>query len=205
MHTLMTGDPFYAAPEASVRTEIELLVDIDESVFEGLEGIGDEGALRAEIAKVVLDLADVGLRFYPVLANEYGQKDIRPERMMVVQVQGLSINVENKLIEEKDQAPRIESSVKSLTCSVDASVKKRRAQGPSLSIGDSEGVGNLRVKDSSETAAVTYQVKHDSADEQPLEISRQDVLDAVEKAVVDALRELVKPIDRDLAPSESAQ
>ena len=101
MHAFMTGDPFYKASKESPRVEVEVVVDIEGSLYDGLVDVENERELNEAISYVVLSLADVGLRFYPILSQDYGKKDTHPQHRMVVQVQELVIDTEHELVEDR--------------------------------------------------------------------------------------------------------
>jgi hypothetical protein len=125
---------------------------------------------------------------------------------MMVTVKELLVEVDHDMIEEEGFEPRIESSVRSVGCSATAVVEKRRADAPPLVVGKSHGSSQIRVSNKEQAAGATaYPVVQSGSDAEDLEVTRQQVLEAVERAVVLALRELVEPIDRDLALGADAE
>jgi hypothetical protein len=204
MNAFVTGEKFSRAPQGSPRVEVELVVETQDSFYDEIEG---EGKLDEAITQQVLSMADLGMRFYPVLSSEYGSDDVRPPYVMVVQVLTLDVNADHKLIEEKGQEPRISSSVESLDCAATASVKKRRADGPPLIVGDGEGKGHVYVRSDAKAleSQVTFPVKRTSEEHEALQVTEKDVMAVVEEAVVDALRTVLKPVDRDLTLGDSVE
>ena len=158
------------------------------------------------MSDVALSLADVGMRFYPVPSDEYGSNDARPPYMMTLRIQDLAVNIDHDLIEEEGQEPWIESSVKSMDCTVTATIERRRKGAPSLVVGHTKDTGRVRVNYDPEdfVGQTTYVVTWESDDPQELLIIKQDVLDAVEEALVDSLRDLVKAVDREFSLPEDS-
>src|SRR5688572_22233659 len=83
MTTFVTGEHFPKAPENTRRIEVELVVDVDPAMWGDLV---DHGELEARIVEQVQTVADLGMRFYPVLSGEYGEGDSRPEHVLTVRV-----------------------------------------------------------------------------------------------------------------------
>ncbi len=204
LNTFVTGENFTPAPKGSPRVEIELIVETSESFFDQLE---DAPKLDDEFAEMVLGMADLGTRFYPVPSDEYKSKSERPQYVLIVQIESLAVNTDNKLIEEQGQEPRIESSVKSLDCVAKASVRKRRSEGPMLLVGDSDGTGRVWIRRDPATwnPEGAFEVKPTAESRQPLHVTQSEVVEVVDEAVVDALRGVLKRVDRDLSLGDSAQ
>lgn len=201
MHAFVTGDQFFKAPKDAPRVEIELVVEVDDAFYAAFEDAGEAEDLNGVIADRVLSLADVGMRFFPILSDTYESRDARPQRVMHVRIVKLTVNTAHERIEEEDEDPRYESSITSLDATATASVEKRRKGAPSLVVGSGEGHGHVRARSSDESTAAhpAYVVKRESDEHEELRVTQDDVIDAVDKAVIDALREIVEPIDRDLA------
>ncbi len=206
LNTFVTGEHFTPAPKGSPRVEVELIVETSESFYDPLE---DAPELDEEFAEKVLGLADLGTRFYPVPSSEYRSKSDRPAYVMMVRIESLAVTTDSKLIEEQGQEPRIESSVKSLDCLATASVRKRRGDGPLLVVGEGEGKGSVWVRANNATQVSEPEepisVKKTSKDAQQLHVTQGDVMEVVEEAVVDALRGVLKRVDRDLSLNDPAQ
>jgi len=208
MTTFVTGEKFPKPPEGSPRIEVELTVDVDEGVWGDLE---DHGDLEQAIADQVADDADLGMRFYPVLASDYGEDDVRPEYVLAVRVTELVVTTDHKRIEKKDEAPRIESRVKGLDAVATAVVKRRRDEGPALVVSNAEGKGHVfavsqeRIAELVAEGQPTFEVVKTDPSHQDLSVCQADLLQVVEEAVVGALRGVVKGVDRELgigAPSD---
>ena len=126
---------------------------------------------------------------------------------MVIELCELDVTVEEQTIEEEGQPMRIIGNVERVGCSVTARVEKRRANGPALIVGTGEGVGRTRVQeaDGGFAGQASFDVSRDAVGHSGLRVSRQDVLDAFEDGAVDALRAVVKAVDRELGPEPASK
>lgn len=220
MNTFFTGEKFSRAPEGSPRVETELTVRVDDSFVEALTSVEQAVELGGAASDLVLSLADVGTRFYPVRSEDYASKDVRPRYVMVVNIDDLDFEFGSEtvlpdaalMVEAEDGAPiQVEQPepvvrvfLKSVTCSATASIEKRRKHAPPLVVGQSQGKGEVRVTaraedDTSEMYTVRAKSGH------AVSVRRQDVLDAAERAVVDALRDMVRAVDREFEVERAAQ
>ncbi len=204
LSTFVTGEKFLRAPEESPRVEVEVEVVVEDSFYDLLEPIGDREELEAAMAQVVLSLADVGMRFYPILSEDYGNDSARPPHLMVVRIQEMGLEIDHETVEQEGHAPRIVMAVEGVACTASAAVQKRRQGAPPLVIGIGNGQGRVRTTQASALIGgqAAYGVKHESPDQQSLLVHRQDLLAAIEKSVVDALREIMPSVDREFAPVE---
>ena len=87
------------APAGSPRVELEVQIKLDDTYTSQLQGAGSE--LLEAVADVVLAKADVGLRFYPVLSQNYGRKDPRPDYVMAIEVRDLEICYGHRTIQSQ--------------------------------------------------------------------------------------------------------
>jgi hypothetical protein len=199
LSSVVTGEKFRTAPEGSPRVEVEVELVVHDSFYESLEDV-DRDALEAQMEEMTLSFANLGLRFYPVPADAYGMGDDRPERQMRVEVSDLEVMVDEDTVEQEGQPLRIVARIEGVTCLVKARVEKRR-DGPSLVVGSSQAEGNVRRGPRSEDApeVPTLAVRKEASGLEGLRVEEQYLLDAFEEGVVDALRELVKAVDRDLS------
>lgn len=201
LNALVTGDPFFAAREDVPRVEVELVVDVEDSVFESFDA-RHRSELEETITDEVLSLADVGMRFYPVPSSDYGEGDAHPARLMVVRIEDLVVRTEEETVEEEGSDPRVESFVSGVECSASASLEKRRESAPPLLVAEDHGESRVGVRAGRETEAEeardSFPLSGDQSGEEPLRVPREKVARAVEKAVVTALRGLMAPVDRDL-------
>lgn len=199
MNAFVTGEQFYRAPEGSPRVEIELVVAVQDEFYAHIDDEDARQTLEGEIAELVLSHADVGLRFYPIASESYAANDPRPAYVMFVDVRELEVDADHDLIEEEGRASYVDSTLRGLDCLVLASVEKRRESGPPLRVGKGEGRGHVYVgappQDGPEQAS--YRIKRWSPEHQIMDVLHSDVLAVVDEAVVDALREVIRPIDRD--------
>jgi hypothetical protein len=175
--------------------ELEVDVKLDESYTGALRDAGPE--LLEAVADVVLLQADLGLRFYPVLAQNYGRSDPRPDYVMNVDVRDLQIGYGHRTVSEKGQEPKLETFVEDLTCSVSATVTKRRAKGPSLTVGHFEGSGTVPVGAEPAADALSYEVLRED-DKPALSVQRSHLLEVAERGLGRALKGLIAPVDREL-------
>jgi hypothetical protein len=201
LSTLVTGEKFILAPEGSPRVELELTVDPQDSLFEVFGNVEVEDELRSSMSDLVLSMADVGMRFYPILDEQYGRNDEHPPYVMNVSLSDLVLESKNRLIEEEGAEPRIETTISSLSCMATVSIEKRREGAPPLVVAHSQGSGAIAVKTRSDedSTRTMYPAERLVKDGPVPEVSRKDVLAAIEEAVTDALRGTVRAVDRDLA------
>lgn len=201
MTTFVTGEHFPKPPENSPRIEVELAVEIDPAVWSDLAEHGD---LEAKIADQVHAVADLGMRFYPVLSSQYAEGDPRPELLLTVRVTGLEVQGEHRRVEKKDEPPRIESKIKGLDSSASAVVQRRRDAGPALVVASAEARGYVyavsqeKVETLAQAGEAAFAVVKEDASHQDLRVCESDVLQVVDEAVVNALRGVIKGVDREL-------
>ena len=199
VNAFVTGEKFYRAPEGSARVEVELVIEIQDGFYSDLDDEDAKAQLDAEITELVTSLADVGTRFYPIPTQEYGPDDVRPAWVMHVSVDSLELEAEHELIEKEGEESRIESSVTRMDCVARASVEKRRDNAPPLRVGSGEGHGRVHVVEPLEEDPQQsyYRVKRTLDKHEAMKVQHDDVMAAVEETVVEALRQIIKPVDRD--------
>jgi len=212
MNTFFTGEKFSRAPEGSPRVEAELTVRVDDAFMEAFASVEEAVELGGATAELVLDLADVGTRFYPVPSEEYESPESRPRYYMEVEIDGLafgfdtetvSVPATGEAVDGEEEAPVVETAtvtnvvLRTVTCSASAWLKKRRKEAPSLVVGHSNAEGVVRVPIEIDIEAESYTVRSD--DGQAVAVRREDVLEAVDRAVVGALRDMVRAVDREFA------
>jgi hypothetical protein len=214
MNTFFTGEKFSRAPEGSPRVEAELTVRVDDAFMEAFASVEQAVELGGATSELVLDLADVGTRFYPVPSEEYESQESRPRYFMLVEIDGLEFDFDTETVstpataedgesdsdtesEEVVREPVTRVVLRSVTCSASASLKKRRKDAPSLVVGHSRAEGVVRVPVEIDMAEETYTVR--SEDGQSVAVRRADILAAVDRAVVASLRDMVRAVDREFA------
>lgn len=193
------------APAGSPRVELEVQIKLDDSYTGQLRGAGPE--LLEAVADVVLAKADVGLRFYPVLSQNYGRQDPRPDYVMTVEVRELEIGYGHRTLSKKGEEPVLETFVDKLDCSVSATITKRRKQGPSLTVGHFDGEGSTTVvahEGQAHGDSHSYEVKRDE-DKSALTVARSDLLRATDRGLGKALKGLITPVDRELSFRNQAE
>lgn len=207
LNTMITGEKFTSPAEGSPRVEVELDIDMQDTYGGVLVGADQVVELNDATSELVLSIADVSLRFYPILSEQYGSDEARPPHRMIVEIHELAVNLDQEMIEEEGEEPLIQSFVKSVECVASAKVERRRADGPPLVIGRGKGKGHTRVRNDPERldAHTSYSVKRPSESGEDLRVTQEEMLATVEEAVVDALREVMKAVDRDFALANGAQ
>lgn len=193
-----------SAPEGSPRTEIEVFVDVADDFLSPLAEEVERGDVERIADDAVLAVADMGLRFYPVLSEHYASDHTHPDYTMRVELMDLEVLLDHDLIEEEDEDPYIETSVKEVVCVAVATIERRRPGGPALVVGRSRADAEVRASDIEGPMAV-FALRRKAEDGSTLYVTRQDVVDAVERAVERALVRLQKPIDREFAPVEDGE
>jgi hypothetical protein len=205
MRAFVTGETFVNASADSERIEIELVVEFHDGFFDSFADKEEVQELRRDVKDLVIDLADVGLRFYPIELDKYGSQDVRPAHVMYVTVEELTFDTRHEWV-ERDGGRTMKSTLEGTGCRVSASVQQRRDGAPSLVVVRSEGTGDTHADNSpGGLQRRSYRVKRESPDHERLRVAKPEVLNAVEEAVIDALRDIVKPVDRHLATQRAAQ
>lgn len=191
-----------AAPEGSPRVEVELVIEVDQAVYDQFAEEVDRDQLRGLVEEAVLPLTDVGLRFYPVPSDAYDGGDKRPEYALTIGIQGFDVPLNHKLIEVEGQAPFIQTTIEHAEATATAQFERRREDAPSLIVGREQAVGSVQVK-TEETGDLLLQQETQEGDQILLPHSAFSA--AIEEAVEKALGVLQKPIDREFHVPGSTQ
>lgn len=176
------------ARRGSPRVETEVVVAIDESVRAGLRDAGAE--FDAMVEAIVLEQADVGLRFYPVISASYGPGQVRPAYLMSVRLQELAARAHEVTI--ADEPGRKKTVADDVTATVAASLEKRRDNAPSLLVGTGSSSYASAPRESSGDMMFLVNAAGDA-----VPIPRADVRTAIERALRKTLQDMVQAIDRE--------
>jgi len=185
------------APEGSPRVEAELVVLVGDDFLGALEDTDADSPLVGAIEDKALSLADVGLRFYPVLSTEYAAGMHKPEYRLTIDVRQLDVLLDHKMVEKEGEDPVIVTRVDRIACTVAAAFDRNIEGRPTLPAGRSLVTSELRP-DTSSTDASGYRVEG-GTDDKPLVVSEKDILAVVDRAVTMALKQLEEPIDREFS------
>ncbi len=188
------------ASEETHRTELEVAVRVDPSVSALLGQPDDLDSIRRIVSGAILSLADVGLRFYPVLSDSYQESDQRPEYLLTVEIQALRALLDSRVVPASPEVPGVGSSLENLACAAVATFERRRSEGPSLIVKQAHGRGDTSVSEASAvlTSEHAFRLRPGSGESSPT-FSAGELDLAVRQAVRNALSMLVEPIDRELA------
>lgn len=191
------------APRGSPRVEVEVSVALDESFTAKLEKAAADDAVARAVVEQVLAQADLGLRFYPVLARDYGPRDQRPEYALAVSIADLEAKFAHRTVQPVGSDPVVETSVQSLACAVSTVLTKRRAegQGPALTVARGTGRGETVAASGAPGDEPAVAVSRAAANEAPVSCRRADLVLATRRALDRALADLVPAVDRELALS----
>lgn len=187
----------------SDRKEIEVAVQVDPLIGRMLRTEEDMSALQEVVSEAVFELADVGLRFYPVPDQSYSPDQKRPEFQLTVDVRALDAALNQPFLYEKNARAR-EGAFDRLGCVAVVTVSKRRPLGPPLMIGKTVGHGEAEVKEASAVLSSLREFPTLSenvySNAQPLRAD--DLAECVREAVRSALSQLIEAIDRELKPAK---
>ena len=203
LNYMVTGEKFLQAREGTPRVELEVELVVHDDFYQSLDDVDRDAreALEAEMQEIVVSLANMGLRFYPVASDAYDSGDDRPERRLLVEGGTLDVNFAEKMVQKEGEPSHIVARVEGAACLVKARVEKRRSDGPELVVGSGESQGTVKHGPTTEEPATdtTYAVRAEVPAHEGLRVPKQDVLDAFEDGTVDALRTVIKAVDRDLS------
>ena len=157
--------------------------------------------LIEEIKTAVLEEADLGLRFYPSLSEEYGPDDQHPPYLMTVQLDSLDVKLKHGMDEVEGGEPVVWSKVDELVSKVSTSVERRRSEGPSLRVAAASATSTVNAERDKEVIAseVGYDPKGDG--ESP-KVLKKDIVRVVSRAVKRSLKDMRTAIDREFAPAK---
>ena len=184
-------------PKGTPRLEVEVTVRLDESYTSKFVRIDD--ALTRRVEEAVLSRADLGLRFYPVLARQYAAGSHHPEYLMTVEVRSLGYDIDHRTVTHPDSDPVIETFVRQVDCNVATTIEKRRQGAPPLTVGRAEQVGTADTEHNPSAQSPRYALKRDAGTEAPLEVTADDLVRAIDRALSRDMSALVAPVDRELA------
>lgn len=199
--------PVTAAPKGSPRLELEVGVEVEAGFANHFE------TDAAEIAGLLRELAaahgDVALRFYPVLADQYGEGDPRPAMRMTLTARDVDVRLERHVVVEQnaepDAASVYETVANRVDCEVAAQLERRRDSGPALTVARATGRGRAEV-DADGDGAVTWSYRGTDAVGAALAVpvQRGSVARALRSAIQRAFGEMLPAIDRELAQNDAA-
>jgi len=181
------------------RQELEVVVRIDPEVRSFLS---EADAVRFEriAAERVLARADCGLRFYPVAASEYEKDDARPELLLTVELGDLRVRLAESKPKDGEPVEPVRR-VDRLDCLAEATLQRRRPQGPPLLVASTRGSGDVVVREASVRLGANPPLA--LAGEAGAAVEEATLTDAIDRAVVAALRGLLEPVDRERAEATS--
>jgi hypothetical protein len=181
------------------REELEVVVNVDPEIARLLKQ--EEGSVKVAgvISEAVLELADIGLRFYPVPSEHYGEEQIHPPFLLRVDVRELGAVLAPPAAPPKTEW-RAEKALASVHSTVVATLVKRRGEGPPLIVAKSVGHGTVKATEAAAavTSTAEFELEYFETASNPPRLSSDDLLASVRAAVRGALRQLVEPVDREL-------
>ena len=186
-----------SAPEGSPRVEVELILSAADDMFAPFDDEVDRDALRAAFEEAVQPVADVGLRFYPVPSEVYGEDDVRPEYALILELGGIVVHLDHELVEEEGQEPWIRTRVESAQCTVTGTFERRRSNAPVLRVGSEQVTANVRVDPDLEAGLL---LAHVTQTGERLHLAEETLRLVYDRAVARVLAKLQKPIDREFEP-----
>ena len=184
------------APKGTRRVEVELAVRLD--------GLGDalvnvDPVLVEEIKTAALEEADLGLRFYPSLTEEYGESDQHPPYLMTVNVDSLDVKLRHGLTEVEEGEPEVWSEVDELVGTVSTSVERRRSNGPPLRVAAASAVAEVDAERDAERIESEIGYNSKLSGESP-KVLKKDIVRAVRRALQRSLKDMRTAIDREFTP-----
>lgn len=183
------------------REELEVAVEVDPLISRLLRQEADVAALENVVSETVFELADVGLRFYPVPSATYAEDQERPEFLLTVHIQDMSAHLEKEALQPAREA-RPASELASVHCTAIATLVKRRGDGPPLIVGKSIGHGKAKAQEATAklSSMLDFELQGEDPFSMPPRLRSQDLCESIREAVSGALLGLVEPIDREFGP-----
>ncbi len=129
------------------RVEVEVAVTMDDTFTDSLQSV--DATFKKAIVSEVLAKSDVGLRFYPVLSEQYADDHAHPPYLMIIDLRNLHITVseETKKIGEGDAATtQIHRWVSRVQMTAMTNLNKRRDNAPPLTVSSQKGTATVSMK-----------------------------------------------------------
>ncbi len=186
------------APADTPRIETELVVVVNRDFLAAFDDVEMSSELVHEVKELIRSQADLGLRFYAMPAESYGEGHVRPPHLMTVTIDSLDVVLEEELIEEEGASPRFEVRVDELVCTVSASLVRRRADAPALVIAEATESRNIGAENDPEE--LLAEPGYAPSADRSLKVLHRDVVRAADGAVNRALKAMRTPIDREFRP-----
>jgi hypothetical protein len=190
------------SPKDTPRVEIELAVVVERPFVEPLQDADD--GLRELVHDAVLSEADMGLRFYPTPSSAYREGDTRPEYLMMIELAELRLDFDYETVKNDGEEPYVLTTIEELESSVNASIVRRRADGPDLVVARTSASAKVSAQSDPERIAASpgYRPRGESDEVKVLE---SDIRRSVATATAKALKAMRTPVDREFAPAEEPE
>ncbi len=181
------------ASATTPRSELEVAVVIAPEFVQQLQAMTPDldASLRRSVERAVIDQADVGMRFYPILSSEYEKAHSRPEFLLTIHLGSLTFRATSA--NEYSAA-----GVASLHVGLAAELLRRREKGPSLPVSHYTSSGTARPSSYRDVEAheASYLVSEGNGPRLP--VTESVITGAVTKAVRESLAEMLAAIDREV-------
>jgi hypothetical protein len=178
------------------REELEVAVKVDPLIAKLLRQQEDAAVLDTVVSETIFELADVGLRFYPVPSNTYEEGQQHPQYLLTVQIQDLSAKLAGDAVQAARES-KPGNELESVRCTAVATLVKRRNGGPPLIVGKSSGFGQARAQEAAANLSSMLDFELQAPYGLPPRLRSEDLRMSIRTAVHEALEQLVKPIDRE--------
>jgi len=201
------------APKGSPRIEVQVVYEVGDDFYAPFaEGI-DKKEIQTLLQKSVNPLADIGLRFYAIPADQYREGQKQPDYVMHVRATSCKPNrqIHKKITKVEDESegkdgdgkkkePKeittITAELYGVSCKLSVKLSKRRADAPALVVGEKDASGGSSTFRDDESAAYALQKKGE--EENDTAVTGRMLRSAFAEAAKRAFAELQKPIDREL-------
>ncbi len=129
------------------RLEVEVAVTMDDTFSDSLESFDAE--FKKAIVSQVLAKSDVGLRFYPVLSEQYARNHARPPYLMTIDLGNLHVSISEKTKKSGEgdaTRTQIHRWVSRVQMTAVTNLNKRRDNAPPLTVSSQKGTATVSMK-----------------------------------------------------------
>ena len=195
----------HKAREGLPRVEAEVAYAFATDAFAPFDKAVDRAQLTKAAVAAADPLTNFGLRLYPQPSESYAKGQKRPDFLLKVNLEKLSVDrrLETTAANAaENRAASTKAVVEKLTATVKVAIEKRRPDGPALRVGEAEGIG--RASPNSEDHSTTFALTKVGSESNDTAASEAMLGRAVAAAVEAALIRLQEPMDRELAQQPGA-